>query len=179
MFFRDDKVSHWRNIADSAISVPLPDDVNLKARIVPRGPVEPTLTYFTLGSSKDEVLAVQGQPDNPFAAPPWRYGRSEVSFSQDGRSPGYDKVVRWKSSPENPLKARIIPNGPVDPVPEYFTVGSTGDEVLAVQGQPDSVHPYAGTDSWTYGPSSVSFKDGRVVRWKSYPYHAPLKARPH
>ena len=53
----------------------------------------------------------------------------------------------------------------------YFTVGSTKDEVLAVQGSPSSF-----TDSvFNYGTSEVIFRGGRVTSWNSlYPV---LKAK--
>ena len=45
----------------------------LKARLEPSGPVSPSLGYFAVGSTKDEVLAVQGSPDS-FTDTRWEYG---------------------------------------------------------------------------------------------------------
>src|SRR6266446_1528178 len=55
---------------------------------------------------------------------------------------------------------------------EFITVGSTKDEVLAVQGTPTRVTERL----WEYGASRVSFTDSRVTRWEVWP-GSPLKAR--
>ena len=60
---------------------------------------DPQVAYFTVGSSKNDVVRVQGTPsrvaDNLFA-----YGLSEVYF-KDGR------VVSWRVDSSSPLKARL------------------------------------------------------------------------
>ncbi|MYB00148.1 hypothetical protein F4X90_10795 [Candidatus Poribacteria bacterium] len=119
--------------------------------------------YFTVGSTKDEVVAVQGTPKS----------LSQRSFSYDGSSVGFenDRVIRWYSSPLNPLKVRIVPARDT-PNKGYFTVGSTKDEVVAVQGTPNSLSQW----SFGYGGSSVNFKNDRVIRWYSSPLN-PLKAK--
>ena len=54
--------------------------------------------YFTVGSSKDEVLAIQGQPDD-FSDTRWYYTSSTIRF-------GGNKVESWSDSSNN-LKAKI------------------------------------------------------------------------
>ncbi len=60
---------------------------------------DPLVPYFTVGSTKADVVRVQGTPDkvsgNVFA-----YGLSEVFFS-NGR------VESWHADPSSPLKARM------------------------------------------------------------------------
>jgi cytochrome c-type biogenesis protein CcmH/NrfG len=59
-------------------------------------------------------------------------------------------------------KAPILPNLPRD----YFTIGSTKDEVVAVQGTPDSFSE----NKFQYGSSDVHFQNGRVISWyNGYP----------
>ena len=108
-------------------------------------------SYFTVGSTKDEVVAVQGTPKS----------LSQWSFSYDGSSVGFenDRVIKWYSSPRNPLKVRIVPARDT-PNKGYFTVGSTKDEVVAVQGTPNSLSQW----SFGYGGSSVNFENDRVTR---------------
>lgn len=53
---------------------------------------------FGLGSTTEEVLSVQGKPDE-MSSDTWHYGQSEVYF-QRGR------VVGWRMSETAPLKAR-------------------------------------------------------------------------
>jgi curved DNA-binding protein CbpA len=60
---------------------------------------DPRVAYFTVGSTKSDVVKVQGVPtkiaDNMF-----EYGASEVYF-QNGR------VESWRADPSAPLKARM------------------------------------------------------------------------
>ncbi|MCX5815941.1 MAG: DnaJ domain-containing protein [Proteobacteria bacterium] len=53
---------------------------------------------------------------------------------------------------------------------EFFTVGSTKDEVLAVQGTPTRISG----NRWNYGFSYVDFENERVIKWYSSE-HDPLK----
>jgi hypothetical protein len=50
--------------------------------------------HFTVGSSKDDVLRVQGTPDE-ITESMWRYGSSRVFFSKD-------RVARWDIFPLSP-----------------------------------------------------------------------------
>ena len=108
--------------------------------------------YFTIGSTRDEVVAVQGRPD-AFTAGALQYGSSIVVFKDD-------RVASWLDG--NPhLKARL----PLDLLGAkvgYFTVGSRKDEVVAIQGQPDGSTP----TSFRYGLSTVYFRNDRVEYWR-------------
>jgi len=107
--------------------------------------------YFTVGSTKDEVLSVQGTPkrmnDNEFT-----YEYSTVRF-RNGR------VESWNDI-SSVLKARMLPSVSVE-AKSYFTVGSTKDEVLSVQGTPKRMND----NEFTYEYSTVRFRDGRVESW--------------
>jgi hypothetical protein len=121
-------------------------------------------TVFTLGSTKGEVLAIQGPPTSSSASV-WEYNGSRVYF-RDGL------VWRWEIWPGSPLKARLYPSTALQQIPEYFTVGSTKDEVLAVQGSPTRFTERV----WDYGQARVYFEHGRVSRWEEW-RGALLKAR--
>ena len=113
----------------------------------------PRSTFFTLGSSKDEVLAAQGEP--LFTSETrWGYGSSYVDFQKG-------KVSGWQSSGLDPLHIRIT--GSRAGIAPYFTVGSTREQVAAVQGTPSQVS----RERWSYGFSTVEFEKGKVVRWYS------------
>jgi len=127
-----------------------------------------TRGFFTIGSSKDEVLGVQGTPTR-FTDTHWTYGLSSVEF-QSGL------VRTWNVSPLNPLRAALTPQNSGEASAArargYFTIGSSKDEVLGVQGTPSRF-----TDTyWSYGLSSVTFQNDRVTNWNSSPLN-PLKAR--
>lgn len=126
-------------------------DGSLKVRLEPRlaeGKSPPS--HITLGSSEDEVLAVQGTPTR-IDGDKWYYGFAEVRF-KDGRLREYDNYF-------GNLKVRVLPSNSSTAQPRrFFTIGSTPDEVLAVQGTPTSIHG----NSWTFDFSNVFFRDGKV-----------------
>jgi hypothetical protein len=120
----------------------------------------------TLGTERSQVLALLGNPkdsaDNRLV-----YGQSVV-FLKD------DRVVGWKIDPAQPeMKVRLQPKTKVSAGLQTFKVGSTVDEVLAVQGTPTGIWP----DEFEYGSAEVDFKNGRVVRWKNAAGSPALKAK--
>ncbi|GIX46901.1 MAG: hypothetical protein KatS3mg131_1112 [Candidatus Tectimicrobiota bacterium] len=120
--------------------------------------------FFTLGSSKAEVLAVQGTPTR-LSETLWEYRGSRVSFR-------HGRVVGWEVWPRSPLRVRLsLPSLPV-PAPAFFTLGSSKAEVLAVQGTPTRLSE----NLWEYGLSRVYFVHDRVVRWEAW-RGFPLRAR--
>jgi len=56
----------------------------------------PSLQSFGLGSTKNEVLAIQGTP-TVYSQTTFGYGRSEVYFQ-------YGRVIGWKTDPATPLR---------------------------------------------------------------------------
>ena len=152
VFFTNGRVVSWNQYATSP----------LKAELLPSTRVE-AKAFFTVGSTKDEVLAVQGTPTK-FNDTTLTYGLSDVFFANG-------KVVSWNQYATSPLKAKLSPSIQVE-AKGFFTVGSTKDEVLAVQGTPTKF-----TDTTlTYGLSDVFFANGRVVSWNQYAT-SPLKAK--
>jgi hypothetical protein len=93
-----------------------------------------------------------------FSESQWGYGLPDVRF-QSGR------VTSWYVSPVNSLKVRMLPESESDAnaarARGHFTVGSTKDEVLAVQGTPTRFSE----SQWSYGLSDVRFQSGRVTSW--------------
>lgn len=118
-------------------------------------------SYFTVGSALGKVLAIQGVPtqtrDNV-----WYYGKSKVFFV-DG------VVSRWEEDIDNPLKteppARDASSGL-----KTFGIGSSKDEVKAIQGNPLSET----STRLDYGLSQVYFQEGKVTGWYESPL-TPLK----
>ena len=129
----------------------------------PRPPVIDEARYLTVGSTIDEVLAVQGIPTE-VSGNVFHYGPSKVYFRND-------VVESWEVSPLSPLKVRLLPSIPTSRQ-GYFTVGSTKDEVLAVQGTPTEFSE----DVFHYGSSKVYFRSGVVESWDVWPLN-PLKVR--
>jgi outer membrane protein assembly factor BamE (lipoprotein component of BamABCDE complex) len=122
--------------------------------------------YVTVGSTRDEVLAQQGTP-TASSEDKLVYGTSEL-YLKDGR------VVGWRIDPfSSPIRVKLWPQSPVDSDLEFFTVNSTKDEVLVVQGTPTEFSE----DTFKYGDSVVFFSRNRVVNWKNDPGSVPLRAR--
>ncbi len=126
---------------------------NLHVRVLPR--VHSTATYITLGSTQDDVLSVQGTPSrlDDLVRHTWWFGSSFVRFDSEGRVRAYDNLG-------GTLRVRMLPQTPY--VTDYFSIGSTQDEVLSVQGTPTRVDDLFRA-TWWYGPSFVRFDSlGRV-----------------
>lgn len=153
VYLRDGRVTSWDIWPGSP----------LKAEMLPSGPGHRP-GYFTVGSTKDEVLAAQGTPAE-FSESSWKYGSSTVYFLSG-------RVTSWNILSDSPLKAEMLPSGPGPYRLGYFTVGSTKDEVLAAQGTPSEL----GESSWKYGSSTVYFHDGKVSSWNIWP-GSPLNIR--
>ena len=120
--------------------------------------------YFTIGSTKKEVLAVQGIP-TAYSPDTFEYGRSKVFFV-------CEKVVGWEDAPLwIHLKVQLRPGHAVDGRMHYFTIGSSRDEVLAVQGTPTGFS----YNTFEYGTSKVHFRGGRVASWENTPAWISLK----
>ncbi|MGB7541249.1 MAG: hypothetical protein WBM28_04435 [Burkholderiales bacterium] len=118
---------------------------------------------FSTGSTLGEVYSVQGVPTLT-QGDTWYYGRSEIRFN-------HGKVASWEEHPENPL--RIDRQHELLVQERFFGVGSTKDEVRAIQGS-----PITETETvWNYAPSKVYFEHNRVTRWEESPMQSLRVAR--
>lgn len=146
--------------AGSASAIPTAAGVTVAGTQQAQGaPVVPE--FFTLGSSKAEVIAVQGPPtaqDSSVNSSVLHYGLSTVSLQND-------QVAGWMVFPLNPLKVRILPTSTPSATPGYFDIRSSKDEVIALQGTPTAVSQ----NTYFYGKSSVTFQDGKVSTWSLSP----------
>src|SRR5579863_3041704 len=126
---------------------------NLHVRLTPVGGAKAALARgaFTLGSTEDDVLAVQGTPTS-VEGRRWRYDSSSVDF--------VDRKVESYDNAEHNLRVRVSPQADVSAARARgtITLGSTQDEVLAVQGTPTSIEG----EQWTYDSTTVGFSNGRV-----------------
>jgi len=121
-------------------------------------------SYITIGSTRDEVIAKQGPPTTS-SEDKLVYGHSELDL-KDGA------VVGWRIDPaSDPIRVKLWPEHSVDTSQTYFTVDSTKDDVLVVQGTPTAFSK----DKFEYGGSVVYFHNDRVVSWKNDPTTIPLR----
>jgi hypothetical protein len=122
--------------------------------------------FLTVGSTRDEVLSQMGPPtassDDKLV-----YGKSEL-YLKNGC------ITGWKIDPfANPIRVKLWPDSAVDPTLDFFTIGSTKDDVLVVQGTPTAFS----ANKYEYAGSVVNFRADQVVSWKSDPGSIPLRAR--
>ncbi len=122
--------------------------------------------YLTLGSTREEALALQGPPTTS-SDDKLVYGKSEL-YLKDG------SIVGWRIDQDSsPIRVKLWPHSSVDPDQKSYTVGSSKDEVLVIQGTPTA---FTG-DTFEYGRSIVYFQNNRVTRWKEDPASVTLWAR--
>jgi curved DNA-binding protein CbpA len=130
-----------------------------------RAPALRLLPLITVGMTQDEVLAAAGTPISS-SSEKLTYKGSEVDF-KDG------KVAGWKIDPlTSVLRVKLWPDAPVDTSQHVFSIGSTKNDVLVIQGTPTSFSE----DMFAYGSSEVYFQNNRVVSWKSDPGSVTLRA---
>lgn len=80
LYLKDDAVVGWR----------IDPSNPLRVKLWPQTRVDPDTQSFTTGSSKDEVLVVQGTP-TAFSEDQFEYGKSIVYFQNN-------RVIHWKSA---------------------------------------------------------------------------------
>jgi hypothetical protein len=146
---------------------PIPPPAQVASQRPEKAPSAPRklLPYLTVGSTRDEVLAQQGAP-SASSEDKLVYGKSEL-YLKDGA------VIGWRIDPTSPIRVKLWPSSAVDPDLASYTVGSSKDVVLTVQGTPTAFTE----DRFEYGRSVVNFRNNRVVSWKEDPDSAPLWAR--
>ncbi|WP_035990458.1 hypothetical protein [Leptolyngbya sp. KIOST-1] len=121
-------------------------------------------TYWTIGSDRDLVMAIQGAPSQTMqhhnaCQQTLRYGNSLVELHN-----GY---VKQYDNGEGNL--RVLANSPLvvsTQAPEnHWTLGSTQAEVVQVQGAPTRQEQYTSQQFTTlyYGKSSVLFENGHAI----------------
>jgi hypothetical protein len=121
--------------------------------------------YITAGLSKAEVIAIQGTPTST-TEDKLTYGKTEFYFIDD-------KLAGWNIDPASTAaRVKLWPDAAVDPSVQSFTLGSTKDQVLAVQGTPTLLSD----NTFGYGGSEVYFQSDRVIGWKADPGSVSLRA---
>lgn len=134
-------------------------NVASRAARVPTGQV-----YWTVGSDRDLVLALQGPPaqviqQSSTCQQTLRYGNSMVELNN-----GY---VEQYNNPDGMLK--VLAEGPVafsaQAAQSTWTLGSTEADVMRLQGTPTRQEQYTSDRFKTlyYGRSSVFFENGQAI----------------
>ncbi|MFH7241639.1 MAG: hypothetical protein ACHWZW_02205 [Spirulina sp.] len=151
----DQKIAEYSRNAQYAES-------NVRSR-PPRAPADPT--YWTVGSDRDWVVAIQGVPSRVLRYDAscqeiLHYGNSTVDLKN-----GY---VRQYANLEGNL--RSLADAPLvqstQATPQSWTMGSHQSEVLRIEGAPSRTEQYYASDrhyTLYFGQSSVLFEDDYVI----------------
>ena len=137
-----------------------------------------TWTYFRYGRIASPVDDAPRQAIAKSAVPPGDIDRSgqkkkpsPAQATNDSR-PAEKTGGQTRANAKKSEMASLVVYPDEDPQVPYFTVGSTKNDVVRVQGTPSSLTG----NVFRYGLSEVYFKDGRVESWHIDP-SSPLKAR--
>ena len=126
--------------------------------------------HITLGSTREDVLRIQGNPTRINRYPSlghetWSYGTSSLEISTRT-----GEVLEW-SDYRGRLKVLLRP-GPNVTSASLITRGSHMDDVIRIQATPTRISRYAslGHETWSYGTSSIeiSTRTRRVLEWRDY-----------
>lgn len=138
-----------------------------QSNVSSRSPSNPAAqTYWTVGSDRELVIAVQGKPAqvsryDASCKEVFYYGDSTVELSN-----GY--VVDYSNLDGN---LKVLGNEKVamsvQPQAETWTIGSSQEEVFQVQGTPTRTSSYLDTVTLHYDESSVELKDNRVTGYSN------------
>lgn len=122
-------------------------------------------SYITTGLTRDEVLSIAGPPQSS-SEDQIIFKGAEIDFKNG-------QVSGWKiDSSVSSLHVKLWPSPQTDRTLRIFSVDSTKDDVLVVQGTPSIL----ADDKFAYGKSEIYFRNNRVVSWKDDPGSAPLHA---
>lgn len=135
---------------------------------------------FTIGSSRDDVIRIQGTPDAIFTADYSGYEEFRYEFSTVKISLKTKKVLEWSNLSEN-LKVRLNP-GANTTSSNYYTKGSHRDDVLRIQGTPDAIFTaeYSGYEEFRYDFSTVkiSLRTKQVLEWNNLSKNLKVRLEP-
>jgi len=139
---------------------------------VPDPSLQPTptdttkLTHIILGSHKDDVYRIQGEPDGVEtigSLEMWYYDHDTFYFD---RKSGI--VTGWYNN-TGYLQARVSVSDKNVTDATHITLGSHKDDVYRIQGEPDGVETIGSLEMWYYYDGSIYF-DGitnRVTGWQN------------
>ena len=157
------KATHDYKLNGNSSSPPPQPEQNVNTESEARNPDH----YFTIGSSTDHVLELQGTPTSIkkyeiLNKEDWSYGFNKITFKYG--------LVSDYTNHSNELKVKLYPSVNSNTNVQYFTVGSTKDDVLRLEGTPTSVRKYEALnkEDWNYGYNKVTFEFNRVSEYNNH-----------
>ena len=121
------------------------------------------MPYVTVGLTPKEVESVMGAPVSSTSGA--LVHKDAVFICARASWPAEDRPVF------TPGCIKLWPQPRVDPYLTTYTVGSSKNEVIALQGTPT----FLSENKFGYGASEVFFEDDRVIGWNDN--HASVRLR--
>jgi hypothetical protein len=146
-------------------------DFDRNLRAAPENSAKPAVTQaatsWTLGSSKEEVFAIQGTPSRithyDYSNRELLYYDNSIVDLANGKVIGYDNLDRN-------LKVHIIPVVPDSSNNnQFWTLDSARDDIFRIQGTPSQIvlDDAACTEVLHYGNSTVELKNGFLASYNN------------
>ncbi len=134
-------------------SISSPPKTNTKSNEAPKKDERPT---YGLGANKAEIIAIEGEPHkikNRGNQTMLEYGLSTITLEAD-------TMVAFTNATSIKLNIAFKENyqGQI----QYYTIGSSVDQLIAIQGTPTAVHPEEDQTLYEYGSSRVYVKNDLV-----------------
>jgi hypothetical protein len=158
-------------------------DNNLKVVPLTAVPTERPVRegWWSLGSTKDEVLAIQGTPTQVTRRDSLHqhllyYGSSSIEFKHD-RVIAYDNAAGNLNVTLETLETNEADRGSEQPASPFWTMDSTQEEVTRVQGTPTQIvrDPTLCQEQLHYGRSIVEFHNGALQGYYNYDDNLKVK----
>lgn len=126
------------------------------------------MPFVTVGLSRNEVAGVMGMPLSST--------QSELAYRGAHFYLRNNSVAGWRiDSPALMQHVRLFPSGRMDPSLKTFGIGSSRNDVIALQGTPTLLTE----NKLAYGGSEVFLEGGRVVGWNDDHASTRLRVAPH
>lgn len=123
--------------------------------------------FWSLGSTREAVLAVQGTPSQFIRYDSLKqdmlyYGSSLVEFEND--------IVTGYNNADGNLDVVVIPSGVNLPEATAWTLNSTQEEILLIQGTPTRIErdPSVCRERFYYDKSIIEFNNGALASYHNY-----------
>lgn len=123
-------------------------------------------SYWGLGSTKDEVFAVQGTPSRVVT---YEYSQKELLYYGNSTIELTENRVTGYRNLTNNLRVQTLPAGQTSNKP-YWTMNSMRDDVFRIQGTPTHVelNDTACTETLSYDNSTIELKNGFITGYDNF-----------
>lgn len=136
-------------------------DRNLRVTAQPDHSFKKAASFWGLGSTKEEVFAVQGTPSR---VTQYEYSKKELLYYSNSTVELTDNRVTGYRNFSNNLYVQTLPVGQTSNQP-YWTMNSMREDLFRIQGTPTHVEldDPSCTETLSYGNSKIELKNGFIT----------------